>query len=128
MAVSSIAAARAVLVAALPGVPVSPRVPNPMPPRIIRLTRAGGGRTRDVDAPRLLVECFASTSEGAPDVAGAEQMAVDAYEALRASSSGGPWAGGWITCWEGNSIADYPEPEQTRHSRWQFSGTLYLLT
>ena len=48
-------------------------------------TRAGGGRTRDVDAPRLLVECFASTSEGAPDVAGAEQMAVDAYEALIAA-------------------------------------------
>ena len=128
MAVSSIAVARAVLIAALPGVPVSPRVPNPVPPRFIRLTRAGGDRTRELDRPRLLVECFASTPAGAPDVAGAEQLALDAHDALRAASNAGPWAGAWITGWNGNTIADYPEPEQTKHSRWQFSGTLYLLT
>ena len=128
MSVSSIAAGRAVLLAALPGVAVAPRVPNPIPPRFVRLTRAGGARTRDLDRPRLLVECFASTGEGAPDVAGAEQLALTAHDALRAASNGGPWAGGWITGWDGNTIADYPDPDQTQHSRWQFSGTLYLLT
>lgn len=127
MAVSSIAVARAVLVAAFPGMRVGPQVPNPVPAKCIRLTRAGGGRTRELDAPRMLVECFASTAAGAPDVAGAEQLALDAYDALRLSSNGGPWAGGYVTCWEGNSIADYPDPDQTKHSRWQFSGVLYLL-
>lgn len=128
MAVSSIAVARAVLTAALPGVPVAARVPNPVPRTFIRLTRAGGARGRDLDAPRLLVECFASTGGGAPDVAGAEQLALAAHDALRLASNAGPWAGGWVTGWDGNTIADYPEPEQTKHSRWQFSGTMYLLT
>ena len=126
MATSSIAAARAVLTPIFPGVKIAPELPAPLPGKCIRLTRAGGGRTRELDAPRILVECFASTS-GARDIAGAEQMALDAYEALRLASNGGPWAGGWITGWDGNTIADYPDPEQIKHARWQFSGTLYLL-
>lgn len=77
--------------------------------------------------PRLLVECFASTAAGAPDVAGAEQLALDANDALRVAPSGGPWAGGWITGWDGNSLADYDDPGQLHHARWQFTGVLYLL-
>lgn len=124
---SSLVAARAVLLAALPGVPVAPVLPNPLPRKVIRLTRVGGDRTRELDRPRILVECFASTIEGAPDVAGAERLALDGYDALRLSSSIGPWAGRYVTCWEGNSVADYPDPALQRHARWQFTGTLYLL-
>lgn len=128
MAVSAVAAARAVLVAAAPGVGVASQVPNPMPSRFIRVTRAGGGRSRQLDQPRILVECFASTVAGAPDGPAAEQMALTAYDALGNAASAGPWASGWITGWDGNTIADYPDPDQSRHARWQFSGSLYLLT
>lgn len=127
MATSAIAVARAILTAALPDMQVAPHAPNPLPRRFVRLTRAGGARTRELDRPRLLVECFASTVSSAPDVAGAEQLALDAYDALRRSPNGGPWAGGVVTLWDGNTIADYDDPDQSTHSRWQFAGTLYLL-
>lgn len=128
MAVSSVAVARAVLVAALPGVKVAQSTPNPIPAKFVRITRRGGGRTRALDQPRILVECFATTAASAPDGLAAEQLALDAYDALRNAASAGPWAGGWVTGWDGNTIADYPDPDQTKHARWQFSGQLYLLT
>lgn len=128
MAVSSVAVARAILVAALPGVKVAQSTPNPIPAQFIRVTRAGGGRSRELDQPRVLVECFATTTASAPDGPAAEQLALNSYDALRSAASAGPWAGGWVTGWEGNSIADYPDPDQTKHARWQFSGQLYLLT
>ena len=128
MAVSSVAAARAVLTVALPGVKVASQTPNPVPSQFVRIQRAGGGRSRELDQPRILVECFASTTAGAPDGPTAEQLALTAYDALQVAASAGPWASGWITGWEGNSIADYPDPDQTKHARWQFSGQLYLLT
>jgi hypothetical protein len=128
MAISAVAAARAVIVAGLAGVPVSQTAPSPIPRRYVRVTRAGGGRRRELDVPRILVECFASTAAGAPDGQQAEQDAYTAVDALQAAADSGPWAGGWITCWETDTIVDFPDPDQAKHSRWQFSGMLYLLT
>lgn len=127
MAVSAISAARAVLVAALPGVKVSNQAPNPLTARYIRLSRAGGPREWALDKALILVECFASSAAKAPDGQQAEQDAYTAADALRAASMGGPWAGGHITGWDQNNIVDFPDPDQSSHARWQFTGTLYLL-
>lgn len=127
MAVSVISAARAVLVAALPGVKVSNQAPNPLTARYIRLSRAGGPREWALDKALILVECFASSAAKAPDGQQAEQDAYTAADALRAASMGGPWAGGHITGWDQNNIVDFPDPDQSSHARWQFTGTLYLL-
>lgn len=127
MAVSVISAARAVLVAALPGVKVSNQAPNPLTARYIRISRAGGPREWALDKALILVECFASSAAKAPDGQQAEQDAYTAADALRAASMGGPWAGGHITGWDQNNIVDFPDPDQSSHARWQFTGTLYLL-
>lgn len=127
MAVSVISAARAVLVAALPGVKVSNQAPNPLTARYIRLSRAGGPREWALDKALILVECFASSAAKAPDGQQAEQDAYTAADALRDASMGGPWAGGHITGWDQNNIVDFPDPDQSTHARWQFTGTLYLL-
>lgn len=127
MAVSVITTARAVLVAALPGVKVSNQAPNPVTARYIRLSRAGGPRDWALDKALILVECFASSAAKAPDGQQAEQDAYTAADALRAASMGGPWAGGHITGWDQNNIVDFPDPDQSSHARWQFTGTLYLL-
>lgn len=130
MAASVIAAARGILVAALQGVQVSTKEPNPqtMSGRYIRLTRAGGPRGRDIDRATLLVECFASTDARSPDGPQAEQDAYTLADALRLASSGGPWAGSYVSGWEQNSIVDFPDPDLSSHARWQFTGTLYVLT
>ena len=126
MAVSSIAVARAVLLQL--GVPVSNTAPKALPAKFIRVARAGGARGRELDSPRILVECYASTTAGAPDAPAAEQLALNGHDALRSAASGGPWAGGWVTGWVCNTIADYPDLDQSRHARFQFTGDLYLLT
>ena len=128
MAVSVVSVVRAVLVAAFPSsVKVSNQAPNPLPGRYIRVSRVGGPREWALDKPMVLVECFAASSAKAPDGQQAEQDAYTAADALRASSMGGPWAGGHITGWDQNSIVDFPDPDQASHARWQFTGTLYLL-
>lgn len=131
MAGSVIAAARAVLVAVLPNtVTVSTKEPNPsaMGGRYVRLTRAGGPRGRDIDRANLLVECFAATAAKSADGPQAEQDAYTLADALRLASSGGPWAGSYVAGWEQNSIVDFPDPDLSTHARWQFTGTLYVLT
>ena len=132
MAGSVIAAARAVLVAALSStVTVSTKEPNPSAMgggRYVRLTRAGGPRGRDIDRATLLVECFAATAAKSADGPQAEQDAYVLADALRLASSGGPWAGSYIAGWEQNSIVDFPDPDLSTHARWQFTGTLYVLT
>lgn len=119
--ISPVTAARAVLVAAVPGVPVSTRVPNPRPDRFVRLVRAGGSRTRELDKMLLVVECWAL------DAVQAEQDALTVAEALRTSPAGGPWAGAWITRWDTNAIADNPDPD-TDQARFTVTGTLFTLT
>ncbi|GAA1881983.1 hypothetical protein [Williamsia serinedens] len=130
MAGSVILASKLILKAALPGVQVDSKEPNPsaMPSRYIRLTRAGGPRGRDIDRATLLVECFASTAAKSPDGPQAEQDAYALADALRLASSGGPWAGSHVAGWEQNSIVDFPDPDLSTHARWQFTGTLYVLT
>lgn len=125
-AVSSIALARAIALAALPGVKVSTTFTGG-DRRRIRLTRGGGPREWALDMPRILAECYATTESGAPDGVQAEADALTLYDAFSASPTLGPWAGGWVTRWDGNTIADYPDPSQPTYARWQFTGDLYLL-
>lgn len=118
--------ARAIALQAVPGVPIAPTfVAGDR--RRVRLTRAGGDRGSVIDTPRILVECFATTASGAPDIAQAEQDAYTIYDALADASNGGPWAGSYVSLWRGNTIADYPDPTQTKYARWQFLGDLYVL-
>ena len=125
---SAVVAARAILVDAFDSaVHVASKVPKTMPRRCIRISRAGGLRGRDLDVPRLLVECFASTAENAPDDVQAEQDAYAAHDALAAASNAGPWAGVYATGWKGDAIADFADPGQPSHARFQFTGLLYLL-
>ncbi|MGW2742374.1 hypothetical protein [Streptomyces sp. NPDC001450] len=52
-------------------VPVGTRVPNPRPPRFIRLERIGGTRLdRITDRPRIDVHCWGESEEAANDLAG----------------------------------------------------------
>lgn len=127
---SAVAAAQAVLRAAprLAGVPIASKAPKPLVRRFIRVTRSGGPRGRHLDTPRILVECYASTATDTGDGPRAELDAMAAVDALMNAASGGPWAGGWVTGWDGNNLADYDHPDFPSHSRWQFTGTLYLLT
>ncbi|QMU19350.1 hypothetical protein [Gordonia rubripertincta] len=121
MATSSLLAAQAILRAAFPGVKVGAKVPNPRPDRFFRVDRVGGGRDRDIDHPRILVECWNK------DAGQAEQDALDAYDALAHSPNGGPWAGAHVTRWEGNNIAHLDDPDVTTQSRWQFFGVLHTI-
>lgn len=125
MAVSSVAVGQAVIRDAL-GIQCGTRAPNPIPRRFCRLTRQGGGRGRELDQPRILAEFYASASNNKPDGPQAEQDALDGYDALRLAANGGPWAGAFVTGWDGNTIADYDNPDFPHHSRWQFTGVLYV--
>lgn len=51
-------------------VPVGTRVPNPRPPRFVRVERIGGPRLDTItDRPRLDVHCWGDTEESAHDLA-----------------------------------------------------------
>lgn len=51
-------------------VPVHTRVPNPRPPKFIRIERIGGTRVdRITDRPRLDIHCWAATEAEATDLA-----------------------------------------------------------
>ncbi|AXQ62844.1 hypothetical protein [Gordonia sp. 4N] len=128
MTVSTIAAAIAILQPHYPGVGIGTRFPNdpdpevPRPDRFIRLSRAGGDRDPALDHPRLLVE-FLDVDEVRGEV-----DCYRGYDILAAAGGGGPYAGGWVTGWEGNTIAQFDDPDLPGHTRWQFSGSLHILT
>lgn len=130
---SAVAATRAVVLAAIPGIVVANRLPSTLPRRCVRVSRAGGPRGRDLDVPTMLVECYASTADKEPDGPQAEQDAYAVVDALRRAGSGGPWAGAWITGFggpngRGISVVDFEDLDQPSHARWQITGSLYLLT
>lgn len=51
---------------AMPGVTVLSRTPNPRPAEFIRIERIGGiPRSRFIDRPRIDVECWSGSEEGA---------------------------------------------------------------
>ncbi|SDT84807.1 hypothetical protein SAMN04488548_11116 [Gordonia westfalica] len=62
--------------------------------------------------------------ESRPDDGQIDGSVADGFQA---ASSGGPWAGLWVTDWVMNSLADYPNPDYEKHSRFQFTGTLFVL-
>ncbi|MBO0747280.1 MAG: hypothetical protein J2O47_02950 [Acidimicrobiaceae bacterium] len=101
-------------------VPVVTRVPNPRPPRFVRLIRVGGGRAnRITDSPMVTFEAWADPKTGGGDVA-----AFELARTARAHINGlaGSWAGGvWV-----RRVVDiagppsYPDPE-TGTSRYQMT-------
>ncbi|MBM7280365.1 hypothetical protein JTZ10_21710 [Gordonia rubripertincta] len=119
-------AAHAIAKAALPGVPVSSIVSNDTA-RFVRVSRIGGARERLLDRARILVEVYGSTNKGAPDVGWSENAAYTLADAFQHASNGGPWAGLWVSDWEPNSLSDYPNPDYLKHSRFQFTGTLFVI-
>jgi uncharacterized caspase-like protein len=80
-----------------------------------------------LDRPTILVECFASTVAGAPDSVQAEADATALADAFTDAASGGTWAGLWISGWDMGGLTDFAHPDYPHHSRWQFTGTLYLI-
>ncbi|QHJ86349.1 tail terminator [Gordonia phage Kuwabara] len=119
-------AAQAIAKAALPGVQVSSTVSND-PPRFVRVTRIGGPRERSLDRARILVECYGSKTGGSPDTGWSETAADTLIDGFQHASNAGPWAGLWVTDWEPDSLADYPNPAYPKHARFQFTGTLFVL-
>lgn len=106
-----------VLKEAFPGVKIGGKVPNPMPPRCIRVSRVGGTRGRSVDHMSLLVECYA------PNSVQAEQDALDVDNALQNS----PNRSRIISDWDDATIVDYGDPD-TSAAKWQVHGTLHCIT
>lgn len=119
--ISPTAVCRAVIVAALPGVPVSTKVPNPRPDRFIRLVRVGGARGRELDRAMFVVECWALRDIDA------EQDALAVSQALRLAPGAGQFAGGYVTRWDSMSVADYPDPE-VQSARFTVTGVLNVIT
>ena len=69
----------ALLKAALPGVYVATRVPNPRPVQHVRVRRTGGtGINLVQERPQLLIECWAADSVAAFDLAGDCYVVLDA--------------------------------------------------
>ena len=97
------------------------------PAQFLRVSRIGGPRDRYLDRGRILVESYASTVKGAPDTGGAEKNALLVSDAFEHASNAGPWAGLWVTDWSPDSLSDYPNPDYPKHSRFQFTGTLFVL-
>ncbi|WP_341258218.1 hypothetical protein [Gordonia malaquae] len=118
--IQPLAVVRAVLDQSM-AVPVSTKVPSPRPSQFIRIVRVGGARDRSVDHALIVVECWA------PNSVTAEQDALAVDEILRMSPNGGPFAGGWISRWDCNSIADNPDPE-TPQARFTVAGVAHILT
>lgn len=109
----------AALVAALRevlGVPVATRVPNPRPPRFVRLTRVGGPvRDKVTDRPLIVVEAW----DAAGDVA-AHDLAAEARARLHALAGTGI-GGVWVRrVGEVSGLSNYPDPESGT-SRYQIT-------
>ncbi|SDT88561.1 hypothetical protein SAMN04488548_12625 [Gordonia westfalica] len=113
-------AALSICRAALPGVKFSTTVSED-PARFGRVSRIGGHGIAHWIALASLSNCTAQP-QGQPDTAWTEQSIGTIADGFQAASSGGPWAGLWVTDWVMNSLADYPNPDYEKHSRFQFTG------
>lgn len=108
----------AVAVAALQplGVHVGTKVPNPRPTSLIRVgTVSGGIPARMVEAPLLLVECWAV------DSVAAFELARDAW-ALLVDLAKTFVAGAWVLSVDASRPVNFPDP-LTNLPRYQFTAT-----
>lgn len=112
-----------VLEAATPDVPGSDEIPDPRPPKFYVVSRIGGGLLNPaVDAPRVLVECWAETSTDAGD------MGLDVVTAL-SNAKGGTFNGGKIVgCDDIQGPTDYNDPQIQDRRRSQVTATPYIRT
>lgn len=110
----------AILAAAFPTVTVSDEMPKVRPLRMIRVSQVNGARPNPVSSVhRLLIEIYAPHTV-------VEQMCADASAALR-NSGGVAFGGVFSRGWSGEQgPVDYPDPDVTDLSRWQFHGDLTL--
>lgn len=115
--------ARTVLDGAMAGWVVATKIPNERPPKLVKVSRAGGGRLVIVtDVARLLVEVWAET------VTDAEQGCLDAIAALQ-NAQGTIVDGAFIRGF-GNieGPVDLPDPDVTEQERWQLLGDFSVST
>ena len=115
--------ARSILAGAMTSATVATKIPNTIPAKLVRVSRAGGSRPLIVtDSARILVELWALTVEDA------EQMSGEAIAALQ--NAQGTFAEGAFIRGFGNieGPVDFPDPDVTDHERWQFQGDLLVST
>lgn len=94
--------------------PVSTRVPNPRPASHVRVQVVGGEVTNvAMDAPRLLVECWAPTSTAAA------LLARQAWARI-AETPGTTVAGVFVSRVRSSRPVNFPDPDTTS-PRYQFT-------
>jgi len=100
------------------GVPVSTRVPNPRPPRFVRVLVTGGARLNLVaDAPSVTVEGWGETETAALNLT---RTARACMELLRGTTVNGHVVYGGR---DFGSPANLPDPDSAQH-RYTTTGTL----
>lgn len=109
--------------AATPGVSVSDEIPDPRPAQFYVLSRIGGGLLNPaVDAPRMLIECWAENSTIAGDMG-------NAVVAELSNAKGKTFNGGKIVgCDDIQGPTDYNDPDIQDRRRSQVTCTLYIRT
>lgn len=115
--------ALAILAAADPDTLGSDEIPEPRPSRFYKVTRAGGDYTNPAyDSPRVLIECWAT------DSATAEQMALNATAAFK-NARGKTFLNSFIHgCDDIQGPVDYNDPAIQDRRRCQFLATLLTST
>lgn len=115
--------ALAILKAATPDIPGYDKIPEPRPAKFYVVSRAGGHQpNQKMDAPRILVECWAEDSDQAED------MTTDARQAFR-NATGKHFGEAFIYYWDNEQgPVDFDDPDIKNRSRCQFFGDLYIST
>lgn len=112
----------AILQDKFPGVAISDEIPDPRPARFIKVTSANGAYDNPAfTEPRVLVECWAS------DSATAEDMALDGMRAFK-NSIAKTFAGANLKGADLQGPTDYNDPAIQDRRRCQFHGTLIVST
>jgi hypothetical protein len=106
------------------GFTVSDTMPKTRPPQIILVSHMGGSRPNPAQSiHRLLIECWANKFQF-----NLEEMCAEASAALR-NSRGKSFADAFSFGWTNEQgPVDFPDPDVTDMSRWQFHGDLTLST
>lgn len=92
----------AYLTAGLTPVPVTARIPRPVPAKHVRVVRAGGATFRVFDQARLVAECRAANREDALDLATATRELLRRIPGTRSTFT--------VTSYEDRGFAYLPDP------------------
>lgn len=104
----------AVLKAALPGVRVATRAPKDNVAEYVRLYRAGGPGTQLVDAPMVIIECWAMDEVAAERLSARARSAMLAVEGRRIGNAA------ISNMHETGGPAYFDDPENVNYHRYQF--------